>query len=232
MAPYQTIFFDIDDTLIDFKKSEEISLIKCHDHFFKDIAGFELFCSDYKRINLALWKLAEENKIPPSAIARERFKQLLEFYKLPQNAEIAPFYGEQLIQNSTWIEGAQPLLADLKERGVKIAFLTNGLTNMQKEKYQKLNLGDYSEILVISDEFGYSKPHPHIFLHALDLSNAEVAQTLMVGDSLSSDGEGARNVGMPFCWYNPSGAQSHPDWQPDFTISKLSSLIDAIDVSH
>jgi FMN phosphatase YigB (HAD superfamily) len=79
---------------------------------------------------------------------------------------------------------------------------------------------------VISEELGFSKPHPQIFLHALKLTNTEIANTLMVGDSLSSDGEGARRLGMPFCWYNPEQAQNNRNWQPDFMISDLSSLPD------
>lgn len=70
MQPYQTILFDIDDTLIDFKKSEAISLSKCYDHFYKKSVEFEDFLQDYNKINHALWQLAERNQICASVIGR------------------------------------------------------------------------------------------------------------------------------------------------------------------
>ena len=44
----------------------------------------------------------------------------------------------------------------------------------------------------------------------------------MVGDSLSSDGEGARSVGMPFCWYNPFNASASKGWNPNYILPDLS----------
>ncbi len=90
MKTYHAILFDIDDTLVDFKKSEAISLNKCHDYFFKDNVDLQQFCSDYSRINHSLWRLAEENKISPAMIGNERFKLISEYYDLPQhrNSEI------------------------------------------------------------------------------------------------------------------------------------------------
>ena len=224
MKTFHAIFFDIDDTLIDFKKSETLSLNQCHDYFFKNHVDLQQFYTDYSRMNHSLWKLAEENKISPAIIGAERFRQISDHYGLPINAEIPSYYEEQLIQNSTWIKGAPELLTAIKEHNIKIGFVTNGFSHIQKSKYKKLNLARYSDILVISEELGFSKPHPQIFLHALKLTNTEIANTLMVGDSLSSDGEGARRLGMPFCWYNPRQVQNTRDWQPDFMISDLLSL--------
>ncbi|MES2121569.1 MAG: YjjG family noncanonical pyrimidine nucleotidase [Chlamydiota bacterium] len=224
MKPYQTILFDIDDTLIDFKKSEAISLSKCHDAFYKKSVGFEDFLQDYNKINHALWRLAEENQICASVIGRERFRQVSELYGFTASEAISAFYEEELIENSDWVSGAPSLLDALQANGIRIGFITNGFSHMQKRKYRKLNLAQYSEVLVISEDIGYAKPHPHIFLHALRLSNAQPAHTLMVGDSLTSDGEGARGLAMPFCWYNPDKKPGHPEWQPDFEIADLASL--------
>ena len=227
MTQCKAILFDIDDTLIDFKKSEALSLTQCYAKFFKKAVDFEQFCKDYSKINRSLWNLAEENKISPSIIGKERFKQVLEHYGMTPNGEIPEYYEQQLIQNSSWVHDAPQLLQVLKDKNIKIGFVTNGFSYLQKSKFKKLNLGQYSDILVISEEVGFSKPHPQIFLHALELTKTEASHTLMVGDSLSSDGEGARGVGLPFCWYNPKQTQHNLDWQPHFIIPSLMSLIES-----
>jgi 2-haloacid dehalogenase len=226
MIPCHAVLFDIDDTLVDFQKSETASLSKCYERYFKNWVNFEQFHIDYSRINHSLWKLVEQNKISPAILRKERFKQVAEHYGMSDSLEISSYYQEQLIQNSCWVSGAPELLTELKGKNIKLGFVTNGFSYLQKSKYNKLKLAQYSDILVISEEIGFSKPHPHIFFHALNLTNTDVKHTLMVGDSLTSDGEGARSVGMPFCWYNPKQAQHNLDWEPNFIISNLMSLLD------
>ncbi len=76
-------------------------------------------------------------------------------------------------------------------------------------------------MLVISEEVGWAKPDPKIFHHTLDLLHIQASETLMIGDSLSSDGEGARRVGMPFAWYNPSKAPALKHWHPNHILHDL-----------
>ena len=46
----------------------------------------------------------------------------------------------------------------------------------------------------------------------------------MVGDSLTSDIRGARNVGLRSCWYNPQYLPPRPDIPADYTIGALPEL--------
>ena len=224
MEAYRTVLFDIDDTLVDFKQSESKSLESCREIFFKECADFESFKKDYSNINQPLWRLAEQGKISCSIIGRERFRQLAEHYGIPFNPEASKYYEHELIRNTNWMEGAFELLENFRQNKIKMGFVTNGFSFLQRCKYHKLNLARYSDVLVISEEVGVSKPHPQIFLHTLDQLKVEAPQTLMVGDSLVSDGEGARGAKIPFCWYNPKRLHNTQDWQPDLTVSHLLHL--------
>lgn len=51
-------------------------------------------------------------------------------------------------------------------------------------------------VTLSSSEHGYLKPHPSIFESALKLLGVAAAESVMVGDSLPNDIEGARRVGM------------------------------------
>lgn len=219
------VLFDLDDTLIDFKKSEEISLKKCYARYFYHLVSLEAFQGHYNQINRALWDLAEAGKISISSIGRKRFQELSELYRVPFLPEIGPFYEQELVSNSEWLEGAEELLHAIKSKSIPIGFVTNGFTHLQKNKERKLGLSRFSKILVISEECGVAKPHPKIFTLALELIESHPSQTLMVGDSLTSDGQGAKNVQMPFCWYNPKRLPNSLDWQPAFVIHELKDLI-------
>ncbi len=224
------IFFDLDDTLIDFKSSEKISLKHCYERYFDALIDYDIFLSDYSRINRDLWNQLEQGKVSAQIVRKRRFQQLTHLYQMAFDAEIMLYFEQELIHHSTWVDGAVDLLETLKAANFKIGFVTNGFAHMQRNKYTNLNLSYYSSTLVISEEVGFAKPHPQIFQHALSLLGARADDTLMVGDSLTSDGEGARKLGMPFCWYNPHRNPNHPDWQPDLTIHKLSALGDHLQI--
>ena len=223
--PYEAVLFDLDDTLIDFKRSEGISLRKCYARYFHHLVSWDAFQTHYLSINRALWNLAEEGEIRTSAIGDLRFQQLADLYRIPFIPEIVQFYEEQLIFNSHWIEGAEELLGALKDRSIPVAFITNGFTHLQRDKQKKLGLSRYSQIMVVSGECGVAKPHPKIFQTALELIKSDPLNTLMIGDSLTSDGQGAKNLKMPFCWYNPHRLPTPSDWQPDIVIHTLKDCL-------
>lgn len=225
VKPYNAVLFDLDDTLIDFERSQEISLRKCYAKYFHHLVSWEAFQTHYGSINRSLWNLAEEGTIRTSTISDLRFQQIADLYRIPFIPEIVQFYEDQLILNSHWIEGAEEVLETLKHHSIPVAFITNGFTHMQRNKQKKLRLSRYSQIMVVSDECGVAKPHPLIFQTALDLLKSSASSTLMVGDSLTSDGQGAKNLNMPFCWFNPRRLPNPHDWEPDLMIHALKDCL-------
>lgn len=222
---YEAVLFDLDDTLIDFKRSEGISLRKVYAKYFRHLVSWDAFHTHYVTINRALWNLAEEGKITTARIGNLRFEQISDLYRIPFLPEIVQFYEEQLILNSDWNDGAEHLLLALQGLSIPIAFITNGFTQLQRDKQKKLGLSRFSQIMVVSEECGVAKPHPKIFQTALELVKSHPSRTLMVGDSLTSDGQGAKNVQMPFCWYNPHKLANTLDWQPDIIIHSLKDAL-------
>lgn len=55
------------------------------------------------------------------------------------------------------------------------------------------------------------KPQPALFLRALELLDAQPAETVMIGDGYTTDIEGATRLGIDCIWANPSGEASHLD---------------------
>ena len=85
-----------------------------------------------------------------------------------------------------------------------IGILTNGFAEVQYAKLERFpELRDRSEAVVISEEVGYMKPHPQIFAHAAALARTPADAILYVGDSYSSDVQGALRAGWQAAWYTP-----------------------------
>ena len=86
-----------------------------------------------------------------------------------------------------------------------LALVTNGLSEVQRKRIERLDLGRYFDAVVISSEVGAAKPSTEIFDIAFDLLGSPARESvLMVGDSLTSDIQGGINYGIATCWYNPN----------------------------
>ena len=88
-----------------------------------------------------------------------------------------------------------PVLRELAARGLKLGLISNShrcLTSFQRH----FGLEGLIAATVTSSEHGYGKPHPSIFREALTRAGVEARESVMVGDSLVHDVEGARRVGM------------------------------------
>ena len=117
-----------------------------------------------------------------------------------------------------------PVLKELAALGIKVGLISNShrcLASFQ----QHFELHGLIAAALSSSEHGYLKPHPSIFESALELLGVSAAESVMVGDSLAHDIEGARRVGMRgiLVQRSPDGSGAKPPDVP--VISNLSELI-------
>jgi len=81
-------------------------------------------------------------------------------------------------------------LRNLREN-YRLALVTNGTPDLQREKIQGANLAQFFDTILISGEVGTGKPNYRIFELALEALGALPSETVMVGDSLTRDILGA-----------------------------------------
>jgi len=91
-------------------------------------------------------------------------------------------------------EDALPALAELRRRGYRLGMLSN--TSRDLDVFVAHHGIDVDAVLT-SAAHGKTKPHETIFRRMLDLLGTQPAETLMVGDTVADDIEGAEAVGMP-----------------------------------
>jgi HAD superfamily hydrolase (TIGR01662 family) len=126
----------------------------------------------------------------------------------------------------TMYEEVPDVLRAIHARGVKIGLISNTqrcLTSFQTH----FELDGLFTVAVSSADHGYMKPHPSIFEAALSQVGTTAAQSVMVGDSLAHDIEGARQLGMRAVLVSRAGmpASCPPDVPVVHSLRELLPLI-------
>lgn len=225
---YQWILFDADDTIFDFTKSAKVSLVRTL-NFFK-IPAEQAYIELYKKLNHETWLAFERKEITAVELRRIRFQRFLDAIgEFRDPMEMNGHYLNELSQTDILIEGARKLVEELREKGLQLALITNGLKEVQRPRIAKAGMGHHFDVIVVSDEIGVAKPHPGFFEHAFGkMGQPQKEKVLVVGDSLSSDIQGGNKFGLDTCWFNPVGASNISGHTPKFEITKLESLWDII----
>ena len=123
---------------------------------------------------------------------------------------------------------AEPVLRDL-HGDHRLALLTNGAGDVQREKLARTPLAGYFAEIVISVEVGVGKPDPRLFEIALGRLGVAASDAVMVGDSRLRDVAGAQRAGMRAVWIDRGASWEGDGPAPDATIRRLSDLRAALD---
>lgn len=207
----KVIWFDLDDTLYDFAASSMIALRGVYDKY-----GFDRYFRDfghwadvYHRHNAELWRLYNAARITQAGLRFDRFYLPLREAGMAddENRRLNPLldvdYLAMLGATGLLIDGAGEALAHLKARGFVTGVLSNGFKGVQHEKLKSAGIAHLIDIVVLSDDIGVNKPDRRIFDHALRLSGATAAESLMIGDNPDTDIAGALQAGWSAMLYAP-----------------------------
>lgn len=219
----KTIFLDLDDTLLDFRKAEQQALSRTLQHFAIDPTPEVL--ERYHEINRRQWELLEEGKLTRSQVLTRRFDLLFgELGVSCSSQAVRDVYEGYLSQGHFFIPGAPELLETLFPR-YDLYLASNGTAVVQAGRLKSAGIARYFKGIFVSEKMGANKPSPAYFQACFDaIPGFDPAAALMVGDSLTSDIRGARNVGLRSCWFNPQGLPPRPDIPADYTIHALEEL--------
>ncbi|WP_206076341.1 HAD family hydrolase [Marinitoga lauensis] len=167
-------------------------------------------------------------KYPKEVIVIERFKEFFEKIGLDSKYDIkeaSNIYLENLSHLGFFFEGAENLLNKLKQRGQRMAAITNGVEKVQQGRSKALNLQNYFEFILTSEKVGKPKPDPLIFYEAAKLSGVPIENSVYIGDNPDSDYLGAKNAGMDFILYDPKSIHTHLDCKKATDYSDLLSTL-------
>ena len=208
---FTTVFFDIDYCLLDTPTSERRIIRELYAQQGQ-IVGDEVG-DTYREINRQLWVYLDRGEITRERLYVMRFERLFQLYPFHKPAEeVAPWFLDQLAHAYDAQEGAEHLLARLKDAGVRIFTASNGIGEVMNGRVANAGLSKYLTGKFAADGVGAMKPSPkyfdYIFKHS---GETDLSRTLMVGDNPVTDVNGAVDYGMTGAlfgarWQEPSKA--------------------------
>ncbi len=192
------VFFDLDHTLWDFDRNSKITF----QFIFEELelqSIFDVFIKAYVPINLKYWRLYRTDQISKKELRYHRLKETFDSFNYSVSDDlinhIAQQYINQLSNQTHLFPGAIELLQVL-QKDYRLHIITNGFDEVQYKKIENSGLSPFFTSVTTSEDVNLKKPHPKVFLHALNKVNAKAENSVMIGDNLEADIEGALQVGM------------------------------------
>ena len=209
-SKYKYIFIDLDKTIWDFERNalktfEDI--FKKHDLGARGVNDLKTFLNVYTRHNNLLWSHYRKNEIKKEVLNFRRFEWTLRDFNINDPilaTHVAEDYVSLSPQKTILYPYAIEGLNYLKQH-YDLHMITNGFEEVQQQKIDNCDLRKYFRTITTSEEAGVKKPDRRIFDYALKKAGAFASVSIMIGDDLDVDIEGAGNAGMDQVFFNPEG---------------------------
>lgn len=223
--PY--LLFDADNTLFDFDASEHdthVWLCEKHGLHFSE-ENYAL----YHKCNAQLWRDYDRGLCTKDFLLTERFRRYLALTGEQADPEqMRADHALGLIQTSRLFPGAEELCRELS-RDHHLYLITNAVASVQTARFAASPIAPYFQEAFISEAMGCGKPSVEFFDQVFAAVPGMTKENCMViGDSLSSDIQGANNAGLPCCWFNPKGLPRPEGMRIDYEVRTLEEILDIV----
>jgi 2-haloacid dehalogenase len=219
----RNVLFDLDDTLFDFHKAEKIALTKTLVHF--GIDPTEETLALYSTINAAHWKRLELGEISREEVKVGRYRELFKTIGVECDPVKATAYYESMLAIGHYFMPGAPELLEELYRKYRLYIVSNGTAKVQEGRIGSSGIAKYMDGIFISQILGANKPDKQFFdICFAEIPDFSLSETVIIGDSLSSDIKGGINAGITTVWFNPKGIENDSDIKPDYIIKELSEV--------
>lgn len=215
----EAVIFDLDNTLVNRNHAFSMYTEQFIDEF--------ILCNDavHKNEIMAFIQLADCNGY------RNRYELFEEIANnfVMKNPEVSveillEHWFSEFFRCTVLMEGALDVLQCLKNKDIKIGIITNGSVHSQNFKINQVNIGDYFDSIIISDEVNILKPDKRIFELALQSLNVSPQTSWYVGDHPNNDVQGALDAGLNAIWMAGFMEWDEKIEKPQYVISSLNEI--------
>ncbi|MFH1849806.1 MAG: TIGR02253 family HAD-type hydrolase [archaeon] len=217
------VFFDLDNTLIDFMKVKRAS---CEEAISAMIdAGLDIRKDAAMKILFELYDHygLEYNKIFQrflrQTIGRIDWKILaagIVAYRRIRMGFLEPY------------PGVRRTLMTTKLGGIKLGIISDAPKIKAWVRLASLRFGDFFDVVVTYDDTRKLKPHSLPFERGLKRLSVAPENALMVGDRPERDITGARRVGMKTCFARYGAEREYRNVRADYVIDDIKDLLGII----
>ena len=218
----RTILWDVDGTLLDFKAAEKAAIRSLFGRFGLGECTDEMI-GRYSSLNDAYWKRLERKEIGKRQVLVGRFEEF--FAREGLDPALAERFNDafqlELGETIVYRDDSYAIVESLRG-AVRQYVVSNGTVTAQTKKLDRSGLGRLMDGVFLSEALGVEKPDPAFFEKVFEhIAPADRRETLIVGDSLTSDIQGGIGAGIRTCWYNPAGAPVPDGMRIDHVVADL-----------
>ena len=186
-----TILFDLDGTLVDTAPD----LMHAHNHVMKKF-GYPTKSTEQIRNLVGQGAGAMLGRSIWGQAKKEFSKVNDEKVKKEMVSEFVDFYGKNIINESTLINGVKEFLKWCSKENISMAVCTNKQEYLSNDLLKKIGIYDYFEYVAGSDTFDYCKPDPKHLTTVVEILDGDLKKTIMIGDS-ETDANAAKAAEIP-----------------------------------
>lgn len=225
---YKHLFFDLDHTLWDFEANSRQTLEEMYEALLlkeRGVHSFDEFFNRYIVHNDKLWARYRNGYIKVDELRWKRMWLTLLDFKIgdePLARKMDVLFLDALPTRKLLFPYAIEMLTYLTKRGYRLHLITNGFEKTQLSKIENAGLRGYFGEVITSEGSNSLKPHKEIFEYAFRKAGAEPAESIMLGDSIEADIQGAINAGIDQVYVNHLNIE--PEIRPTYTIYSLKEL--------
>ena len=231
----KAILLDLDDTLISYDGASDVAwreVCKRFSEEFPSEDGGETLHATLQAVRHWYWSDPERHRAGRMDLFRARRDIIATALhelnvKVPGLADsMAASYMDIQKANIKLFPDTLDTLDHLRHRGIRMAMITNGTSQAQREKIERFGLGLYFEAILVEEEAGFGKPDPRIYEMALSKLGLDSGDAWMVGDNLAWDVAGAQKLGIFAVWndYRGHGLPEDSTVIPDRIIRSIAEL--------
>lgn len=227
LLPYKFLLFDLDHTLLDFDRAEDLAL-----NYLLEEAGvasqdLKVYKDYYIPMNRSMWEDLNHGLITKPELLRTRFSRLFDhFGQEVDGSHLAGRYQHFLSQQGQELPQAHAFLSNVKDRGHKIYAATNGVGFIQHFRLQASSILPFFDYIFISDEVGAHKPSTDFFVKITNqVHDFHPSSAFIIGDSLTADIQGGNNAGIDSVWFNPRNLVNKTPAVPTYQVKSYEEIL-------
>jgi YjjG family noncanonical pyrimidine nucleotidase len=198
------VFFDLDHTLWDFEKNSALAFETVFKMQDLDVNMTE-FLKFYVPINREYWERYRKDEITQKQLRYGRLKDAFDLINFPISDEMIEVlsveYIHYLPKFNHLFDGTIEILEYLKTK-YNLHIITNGFAEIQGNKLDNSYISHYFKTVTNSEMAGVKKPNQKIFEYALNLAEAKKENSIMIGDCMEADVQGALDAGLEAIFFN------------------------------
>ena len=202
----KAIFIDIDGTLLDFEACVEESMRLGLEE--KGIEYKPEMLETFHRINNVFWERIEQGTLTFEELLEIRWKTVFEELGINLDGpEFETYFRGRLHESAIPMEGSFEVLEYLGAK-YRLFAASHGPDEQQKNRLAKAGMSGYFEEIFTSEKIGAEKPSGEFFEYCFDkIGDIKPEESVMLGDSLTSDMKGGNSFGMKTLWLNLKGKE-------------------------